>query len=212
MNRQQWTLLGGAGLGAGLGAGIMYLLDPQQGRRRRALARDKAVHGMRLAGTALGKTSRDVGNRTRGLAARLEGRLKGDGAGDEVIAERVRARLGHVVSHPGAIEVRVEDGHARLSGPVLADEVDEVLTSVRRVRGVRAVESRLEVHAEPGDVPGLQGEPARPARRGLLQRGPVGAALGAVGVGLLARGLRSGAHPAGRGTDGTPRGAQQAAP
>jgi hypothetical protein len=29
-------------LGAGLGAGVMYLLDPQVGRRRRHLAKDKA--------------------------------------------------------------------------------------------------------------------------------------------------------------------------
>ena len=33
--------------GAGLGAGLMYMLDPQGGRRRRALAKDQAVKAAR---------------------------------------------------------------------------------------------------------------------------------------------------------------------
>ncbi|HYH46747.1 MAG TPA: hypothetical protein VEG34_13765 [Thermoanaerobaculia bacterium] len=57
--RNPLTLLGGVGLGAGL----MYFLDPDDGRRRRALARDKAVHGLKVGGKALRKTSADVGNR-----------------------------------------------------------------------------------------------------------------------------------------------------
>ncbi len=32
----------------GLGAAAMYLLDPEQGRRRRALARDKLVEARRV--------------------------------------------------------------------------------------------------------------------------------------------------------------------
>ncbi len=168
MEKQHWTLLGGVGLGAGL----MFLLDPDQGRRRRALMRDKAVHSVNVTGTALRKTSRDVGNRARGLAARVEGRVHSDRASEEVLEARVRSQLGRAVSHPGAIEVRVEDGRVILSGPVLAGEVDDLLSTVRKVRGVRSVESGLEVHAEPGDVPALQGGPARPrARRRLLHLG-----------------------------------------
>jgi len=44
-----------------------------------------------------------------------------------------------------------------LRGPVLADDVARVVRRVRQVPGVRAVENRLDVHVEPGDVPGLQG-------------------------------------------------------
>jgi len=72
--RNPLTLLGGLGLGAGL----MYLLDPDGGRRRRALARDKAVHGLKVSGKALRKTSVDVGNRTRGLVAEAGSRLRKD--------------------------------------------------------------------------------------------------------------------------------------
>jgi hypothetical protein len=168
MNKQQWTLLGGVGLGAGL----MFLLDPDKGRRRRALLRDKTKHSLHLAEGTLRKTSRDLGNRTRGLAARVRSRLHREQVQNDVLEARVRAHLGRAVSHPGAIEVRAEDGRMILSGPVLADEIDDLLSAARRVRGVRAVENRLEVHAEPGDVPALQGGPARPpARRRLLRLG-----------------------------------------
>ena len=47
--------------GAGLGAGLMYILDPQQGRRRRALMRDQFVHALHELDDAIGVLSRDLG-------------------------------------------------------------------------------------------------------------------------------------------------------
>jgi hypothetical protein len=47
MNRE---LAFGAGLG--VGTGLMYVLDPQQGKRRRALLRDKLVWLQRKTATA----------------------------------------------------------------------------------------------------------------------------------------------------------------
>jgi hypothetical protein len=46
MNKQPLSLVGALGLGAGL----MYLLDSQQGARRRAVVRDKAVHTLHSGG------------------------------------------------------------------------------------------------------------------------------------------------------------------
>lgn len=54
--------------GMGIGAGLMYILDPDRGRRRRALARDKAVRTWNRSERYVEKVSRDVANRTRGLA------------------------------------------------------------------------------------------------------------------------------------------------
>ncbi len=65
MYRQTLGLLGTAGLGAGL----MYLLDPKLGGRRRSHARDKAVHALRRSAKVARKTSKDLGKRTRGLVA-----------------------------------------------------------------------------------------------------------------------------------------------
>jgi hypothetical protein len=55
--------------GAGVGAGLMYVLDPQAGRRRRALARDQAVHLAHEARDAANVVARDMRNRAQGLAA-----------------------------------------------------------------------------------------------------------------------------------------------
>jgi hypothetical protein len=82
-------------LGAGVGVALMYLLDPQQGRRRRALLRDKLIKASNDASDAIGRTSRDLSNRVRGVIAetqktsgmrRRESGLPGGGQGriDEV--------------------------------------------------------------------------------------------------------------------------------
>jgi hypothetical protein len=54
--------------GAALGAAVMYFMDPQGGRRRRALVRDKAVSYANQAGEYVEETTRDLGNRATGLA------------------------------------------------------------------------------------------------------------------------------------------------
>lgn len=56
-------------VGLGLGAGIMYLMDPNVGRRRRAIARDKSKHYLHEAEDAMSKATRDLSNRTRGVVA-----------------------------------------------------------------------------------------------------------------------------------------------
>lgn len=55
--------------GVGLGAALMYILDPDQGRRRRALARDKIVSASNKTGRAIGKKSRHLRNRAQGVIA-----------------------------------------------------------------------------------------------------------------------------------------------
>lgn len=54
--------------GAGLGAGLMYFLDPQKGRRRRALMRDKIVRIGHEMQETTDVVRRDMRNRMQGLA------------------------------------------------------------------------------------------------------------------------------------------------
>ena len=144
-------------VGAGAGAGLMYLLDPDLGNRRRALVRDQLVRARHLTEDAMDATSRDVRNRARGVVAELRSRLVPEDVTDDVLQERVRARLGQTVRYARSIETTVADGVVTLRGPALADDVARVVRRVGQVPGVSAVDNRLDAHAEPGDVPGLQG-------------------------------------------------------
>ncbi|HEX7052032.1 MAG TPA: SRPBCC family protein [Longimicrobiales bacterium] len=183
--------------GAMLGAGLMYLLDPRQGRRRRAQMRDRMVHALHEVNDAADTTARDLRNRSVGAAAEVKSRLHGERVTDEVLEARVRSAIGRAVTHPGAIEVSADDGFVTLRGPVLAREVDDLLSAAESVRGVRGLNHRLEVHETAGNVPGLQGEPTRRTGRRpeLLQENwaPAPRLLaGAAGAGLLLSGLRRG--------------------
>ena len=146
----------------GLGATAMYLLDPQRGRRRRHLMRDKLVHAAKETGGALGTASRDLSNRAGGLAAVTRRRLRRDDADEVVLVERVRSALGRAASHAGAIDVSAEHGGVTLRGHVLAGEADDVVSAVARVRGVDHVDDQLERHETAAGVQALQGE-QRPA-------------------------------------------------
>lgn len=153
------ALLGGVGVGAALA----YLLNPSLGRTRRARARDKAVHAAHTGNRGARRAQRVVTNRAYGLAARLRAAFGPKAAADEVIQERVRAAIGRVCSHAGAIEVLVANGEAVLGGRILEREHDRVVREVARVRGVRGVDDQLQRHVHPGTVPGLQGSHRPPA-------------------------------------------------
>ncbi|MFY9608842.1 MAG: SRPBCC family protein [Blastocatellia bacterium] len=202
--------------GLGIGAGLMYIFDPDRGKRRRAQVRDKVRHVANKTDDAIGKTSRDLANRVSGIVAEAEALFSPRGkASDEVLVARVRSKLGRVVSHASSIEVKAEVGRVTLSGPILAKELDRLLERVRAIRGVACVENRLEVHEQAGTVSGLQGgrvslgeRPAlmqtnwSPTTRlfagaagGVLavyaakRRGLIGGAIGPVGLAVLSRAL-----------------------
>src|SRR5688572_3931140 len=145
------------GAGLGIGTIVMYLLDPDRGKRRRALLRDKFVWAQRKTGDCIEVTARDLSNRARGIATTIQSRFTSTEMDDGVLTDRVRSKLGRLVSHPGAIEVAVENGNATLSGPILAVEVDNLLSCVKWIPGVNEVVNNLEVHEEAGNHPALQG-------------------------------------------------------
>jgi BON domain len=178
--------------GAGLGGSAVFLLDPERGRRRRALLGDQAAHMAHSLSKAAGKISRDAANRGEGFRAELDSSLRYEQPTDDQTAERVRARLGRLVRHPGSIDVTVEDGCVTLTGPVLAGEAPRLLASVHSIQGVISVESALDIHEEAGHEPGFQGNPApKPVEIEFLQQhwSPTARLMaGAIGAGLAAYG------------------------
>jgi uncharacterized membrane protein len=151
------------------GAGLMYLLDPGLGRRRRALIADKVLHASKVAARALDTTARDLSNRTQGVVAETTRLFKNDEVSEDVLIERVRSAIGRVVSHPSSIEISAEGSRIILSGPILDEEHDRLLKRVRKVRGIRFVDDRLRPHRERGGEPGLQGGTGRMERTEMMQ-------------------------------------------
>lgn len=202
--------------GIGLGAGLEYLFDPEMGDRRRAMIRDKAVEALNKAEEAIEVTAKDLQNRVTGLVSELRSRVTemGEEISDEVLEARIRAKLGMVSAHPGAIEIRVNNGQVTLSGPILAEEAERVLSAISLIKGVSGVENQLESHETADNIPSLQGGRRRmqpfelmrenwsPAARtlmgftgtvltlyGLRRDGFFRTMVGTVGLGIVARSI-----------------------
>jgi hypothetical protein len=87
MESDESTVLSGSTVGIalgmlGLGAGLMFLMDPVSGRRRRSLIRDKAVHYAHETTDSLSATGRHLSNRAKGVyheASSMMGRHQRDG-------------------------------------------------------------------------------------------------------------------------------------
>jgi hypothetical protein len=136
-------LLFGAGFATGLF--LEYLLDPQRGAARRALIRDRSFARGRHLKDDVYRRSLDLGHRLRGLVFEAKGRLTEGEIPDDILVERVRAQIGRPVSHARALHVSAHGGRVILGGPILAEEVPGLVSRIARVRGVRSIESRLDV-------------------------------------------------------------------
>jgi len=120
-------------LGFAVGAGSAFLFDPQQGRRRRALLRDKVVRSTR------------------------EAREFRDAVSDDLLIARARAKLRRYASHPHAVRVTAQNGYVTVSGDILAAEHGNLLQALRLVRGVRDCADRLDVHTSAEGISASQG-------------------------------------------------------
>ena len=168
-------------VGVGLGAGLMYLLDPV---RRERLARRRSRTGL------AGDDDADDGS----VVDRLAGMHRSGDADDlpaEVLVARVRAAIGHTVSHPTSVAVGVDDHFIRLSGPILSREARDLLRAVRRVAGSREVHDSLQRYRRGTRPPVLRarGSDLWPRRWRVMSAG-AGMALATGGVGL--GGMRGG--------------------
>jgi gas vesicle protein len=143
--------------GAVAGAAIMYFADPKSGKSRRALLRDKTVSCVDSSVAMAERNMRDLKNRWTGLMATMSPSSPELVVSDELLAQRVHSALGHVVSHPKAVEVIVKDGYVTVYGPILTAEVPNLVQRVRSIPGVRGVINRLESQKKAGNEPALQG-------------------------------------------------------
>ncbi|WP_437673209.1 SRPBCC family protein [Sorangium sp. So ce131] len=173
----------------GVGAGLMYVLDPDRGARRRALLRDRTVGAAHRTGAALDRRARDLGHRGRGVIASAASVFRHEEVFDEVLVDRVRSKLGRVVSNPHAIGVQVVDGRVTLTGTILEREVPDLLSAISAVGGVKGMNNQLEAHSSADGIPSLQGARAPAGEQPALTKAgrlPIARVLvAALGVGLV---------------------------
>jgi hypothetical protein len=148
MNRQETLLLGMI-----LGAGLMYLLDPERGRRRRALIRDQFVHGaheLEDFGGEVASRARHLRNRARGAVIETRTRWRREEVDDPVLEARVRSHLGRLISDAGNIKVSAEHGRVTLRGTAPGAEMSALVDGVQNIPGVHDVINRLESRENAG--------------------------------------------------------------
>lgn len=139
------------GTGLGLGALLMFVLDPDKGRRRRALVRDKLLRLADSVGDLREWTkgqAENVRNHAWGYVAEARSYLQQEeqDVSDTKLVARVRSEMGRIVSHPGAVTVIALAGQLTLQGPVLAAELPNLLTCVESIPGVKVIKNQLEIH------------------------------------------------------------------
>ena len=149
MRQRQMPFFLAAALG---GAALAYFLDPEQGRRRRHVTRDRAFSLARHAG----RRGRKLVNRLSSDAYGYVERVKHSRGGaeeldDRTLVDKVESIVFRDRDVPkGRINVNAENGVVFLRGEVDRPELVEALEArVRKVRGVRGVENLLHLPGTP---------------------------------------------------------------
>lgn len=149
-------------VGLAAGAAATALFDPRQGRRRRALGKDKLAHWRRTLPRQLARYERRAEGAVLGAIHEM-----GGGAGratpDELeryVVERVMSELGHDATIPlGALNFDAVDGLVYIRGRVDdAATAERIVAMAGRVAGVRGVISLMRLAS--GDAVG--GSAGRP--------------------------------------------------
>ncbi len=130
--------------GIAIGTSLMYLLDPRQGNRRRAVARDKVSHIINRSSVLVGKTFRHLRNRLEGAIAGATDSLRPEAAiSDRKLADRIRSTVGRTIPHPGAVDFAVHEGRVTVRGYLKPHESGAVVQAVEGVPGVRSVDNQI---------------------------------------------------------------------
>lgn len=140
VSRKAVGVAGAAGLAAG------YFLDPESGRRRRHVARDRALALVRHGADRTRPEAEYRPNQEGTVeAAKSKAGPPGPAAKDQALAEQVKSEIFQLADAPkGSVNVNVERGVVYLRGEVKRPEqIRELVEQVGAVDGVAGVENLL---------------------------------------------------------------------
>jgi osmotically-inducible protein OsmY len=138
---------------AALAAAATYFFDPQNGKRRRNMARDRTAALFRRLGRRGERAGRAVAAEATGLAAKAQHLQEEEKPqpDDVTLARKVESELFRDEDVPkGRINVNAENGKIVIRGEVDRPEmISELEERVRKVQGVQGVENLLHVPGTP---------------------------------------------------------------
>ena len=138
-----------------MGVGLMYLMDPERGRARRAWLSDTVSGFVRNTGRTFYRTGKDLSNRV----TRAESNSRSGGpASSEQLLENVRSEIARVAPNNRHIDIMADvNGSVTLTGAIRPEDADRIIAAVEDVPGVNLVINRLNVQsAQPTPGSGVQ--------------------------------------------------------
>ncbi len=140
-------------LAAAVGAALTYFFDPDQGRRRRAMTRDRAAGTVRRGARRVARlgrwgTAEAYGVKQQVTHLREEPKPEPD---DTTLARKVETEIFRDPKIPkGKINVNAADGVVELRGEADTPEmIRDLENQVRKIQGVREVHNLLHLPGTP---------------------------------------------------------------
>jgi osmotically-inducible protein OsmY len=133
---------------AALGAAMAYFFDPQNGRRRRNMTRDRFLGFFRQGARRTERAGRAVAAEAYGLKQKATHLREEEKDFDDVtLTRKVETELFRPADAPkGSVNVNVENGVVFLRGEVQRpDLIEDLEKRARKVQGVREVENLLHL-------------------------------------------------------------------
>ena len=136
-------------MGLLMGAAAMYLLDAENGERRRAAVARRVEQYRAEVERTLDRETTQARERLRGTTRAALWRVRERFVSDEEIAREITARMEEVLpfEEAGLIQVTVRRGHVVLEGSIAEERLNRLLGRVATLPGVRGLENRLTVRA-----------------------------------------------------------------
>lgn len=133
----------------GLGAGLMYIFDPDIGKRRRAAVRDGVKDSVSKTTDAIKNGSQELKKKANWFASGVKHRLiKVD---DEKLTAKVLDAIAAVVNNPASVHIKACKGYILLTGTLPEIELAPLLEAVASVREVRDVDNQIRTHRRATD-------------------------------------------------------------
>ena len=132
------------------GAAGAFLLDPQSGRRRRSVAKDRMAAAFRRGAADAERKARYMEGRAEGVAYRAAGAGTPHPVDDRALVDVVRQFLATLDLDTSQVNVDACDGVVTLRGELKRpDEVRAVRDGAAKLSGVTRVESYLHLPGTP---------------------------------------------------------------